>query len=279
MKVPVRIAILVLCVCVFYTYVGNSVPQAEQHPPKDVGAGASPAELATAGGEIFGGQCAQCHGAPGQGGTERAPDLGGVAQRAVERAALRQAATGEPYTADDYLAESLLSPGAYLAERSPGQPYGNIMSFRLDPMQVLAVLAYLQSLGGEPTVTVDGPVWTRWGADLMAQAATGAPAAAKEVGPPEQIVRTYGCVGCHDLVGQNIPPGGGPPLSDVGARMSAGDILMQILDPDSQIAEPRGNVTFARGIMKPAIAGLLADAKPADLLALALWLSEKKGAQ
>jgi mono/diheme cytochrome c family protein len=279
MKVPVRIAILVVAVCAFYTYVGNSVPQAEQHPPKDVGAGASPAELAQAGSEIFTGACAQCHGVPGQGGTERAPDLGGVAQRSEQRARQRAEQTGEPYTGDDYLAESLMSPGAYLAERQPGQPFGNIMSFRLEPMQTLAVLAYLQSLGGEPSVTVDGPVWTRWGASLMAQAAPGAPAPAREVGPPEQIVRNYGCVGCHDLVGQNIPPGGGPPLSDIGARMSVGDILMQILDPDSQIAAPRGAVTFARGILMPAIAGFLADAKPADLLALATWLSEKKGAQ
>ena len=41
MKVPVRIAILVIVVCAFYTYVGNSVPQAEQHPPKAVGNTAS----------------------------------------------------------------------------------------------------------------------------------------------------------------------------------------------------------------------------------------------
>lgn len=278
MKVPVRIAILVISACVFYTYVGNSVPQVEQHPPKDVGAGASPAELASIGAEIFGGQCAQCHGVPGHGGTERAPDLGGVAQRAAGRAAQRQAATGEPYTGDDYLAESLMKPGAYLVERAPGQTYGNIMSFRLEPMQILAVLNYLQSQGGEPTITADSAVWTRWAGDLMAQAAAGGAAApAREVGPPEQIVRNYGCMGCHDLVGQNIPPGGGPPLSDVGSRLSAGDILMQILDPDSQIAAPRGAVTFQPGVMKPAIAGFYADAKPSDLLALAKWLSEHRG--
>ena len=61
--------------------------------------------------------------------------------------------------------------------------------------------------------------------------------------------------------------------------MSAGDILMQILEPDSQIAEPRGAVTFQRGIMKPALAGFYADVRGPDLLRLALWLSEKKGAQ
>lgn len=277
MKVPLRIAALVVVVCVFYTYVGNSVPQAEQHPPKEVGSGASPAELAAAGKEIFGGTCTQCHGAPGGGGTERAPDLGGVAMRAPERARKRTEQTGTPYTADDYLAEAIMNPGAYLVERAPGQPYGNIMSFRLEPSQTLAILAYLQSLGGEPTVTADAAVWKKWG---PAEAAPGAgPAAPVAVGPPEQIVRTYGCVGCHDLVGETIPPGGGPPLSNVGARLSSGDILMQILDPDSQIAAPRGAVTFQRGIMKPALSRFYDDVKGPDLLRLALWLSEKKGAQ
>ena len=83
----------------------------------------------------------------------RAPDLADIAIRAIERAEVRSKQLGKPFTADDYLAESLLDPGAYLTERAPGQPYGNIMSFKLGGSQVLAILAYLQSLGGEATVT------------------------------------------------------------------------------------------------------------------------------
>lgn len=278
MSVPARIGVLVVVVCAGYTWVGMSVPQKEQHPPADVGASASPADLAKAGEGLYVGQCQQCHGAVGSGGTDRAPDLDGVAERANERAALRTQQTGTPYTPDDYLAESLLDTGAYLVERAPGQPYGNIMSFKLDANQTLAVLTWLQTLGADATLDANSEVWQKWGAALIAEAASGGGGGGpKDVGPPEKIIETYKCVGCHDFEGTKIPPGGGPPLSDIGARMSPGDILMQIIDPDSVIAKPIGETVFQAGVMKAGLAAFYQDVGGEDLAKLALWLAAKKG--
>jgi cytochrome c553 len=276
MSVPARIGILVVAVCAVYSYVGRLVPQKEEHPPAAVGANASPAELAQSGATIFPGACGQCHGAPGAGGTDRAPDLDGIAARAEDRAKLRSEQTGTPYTAGDYLAESLLDSGAYLVEREPGVPYGNIMSFNLAPLEVLAVLAYLQTLGGEPMVTAEGEIWQKWGASLAASGTGAGGGGPSFSGTPDELVKRYKCVDCHDLEGDKIPPGGGPSLASIGSRMAPGDILIQILDPDSQIAEPVGEIKFDKGVMKPALAAFYAEVASEDMVKLALWLSQKR---
>ena len=283
MKVALPITILVVLTCVAYTCVGRLVPQEEQHPPQSAGAAASADDLAAAGKGIFTGSCAQCHGAPGAGGTDRAPDVDGVATRAESRAKERAEETGNEYTADDYLAESLVDPGAYLVARDSGDKYGNIMSFKLRPIQTLSVLAYLQSLGGTPSVKADSELWKKWGEPIVededGEAGGGAIAGPVAQGPPEDMVKKYGCVGCHDFDGKTIPSAGGPWLSDIGARMSPGDILTQIILPDSVIAEPPAGTTFAKGLMRTTLEGngFYQEVGQDDMQNLVLWLSDKKG--
>lgn len=283
MKVVLPIFALVVITCAAYTCVGRLVPQLEQPPPASAGASASPEDLANAGREIFTGSCAQCHGQPGAGGTERAPDLDGIAARAPGRAEERTKETGTPYTADDYLGESLKDPGAYLVKREAGDPYGNIMSFKLRPVQTLAVLAYLQTLGGSATVTAESEVWKKWGQPIETEeegeGGGGGPAKPIPQGPPEEIVKKYACAGCHDFEGDQIPSGGGPALSKVGARLSPGDILTQIIMPDSAIAEAPPGVTFPKGLMRSTLEGngFYTEVGQEDLQKLVLWLSEKKG--
>jgi len=274
------IILLVVATCAAYTCIGHLVPQKEEHPPPVTIATDNPQTLAEEGGKIFPGTCGQCHGAPGGGGTERAPDLDGVATRAAGRAEERAAKTGQPYTPEDYLLESVTNPGAYLVQRSPGVPYGNIMSFKLAPNQLLAVVAYLETLGGTPTITGSSDAWKKWGKGLEEAAAAGG-GGGKPIpqGPPEEMVKKYGCAGCHDFVGKAILPGGGPALSDVGTRKSPGDILMQIMLPDSETAQAPPGVTFPKGLMRQTLEGngFYSEVGQPDLEKLVLWLAAKKG--
>jgi cytochrome c2 len=275
------IVLLVVGTCAAYTCVGHLVPQKEEHPPPADIATDNPAALAEQGSQIFTGACGQCHGPPGGGGTERAPDLDGVATRAAGRAEERAAKTGQPYTALDYLLESVTAPGAYLVERTPGVPYGNIMSFKLAPKEELAVVAYLETLGGTPTVTGSSEAWKKWGKDLEAAEAEGGGGGGGPVaqGTPEEMFSKYGCAGCHDVAGETILPGGGPALTTVGARKSPGDILMQIMLPDSETAKAPPGVTFPTGLMRQTLEGngFYTEVGQQDLEKLVLWLAAKKG--
>lgn len=274
-----KIAFLVVCVCLFYTYIGYSVPQKEEHPPQSIKKGATAEQLAAGGEAIFKSTCTQCHKESG----ERAPNLEGLALRAVGLAKKRAAATGAPYTVADYIAESLADPDAYVAEKQPGEKYQvGIMSFKLQPLQALAVIAYLETLGGEATVTEAGKVWKRWGPRLGAGAGGAAappPRKKKNVGPPEKIVKDYGCVGCHDMVGQKRLLG--PPLSDIGSRLGMGDILLQILYPDTPplAKAPKGQPQYVGKIMKTTLEnkGFYRDVGEKDLQKLVKWLFAKKG--
>lgn len=152
MTVPVvvRIGALVFATTAFYGYVGQMVPQKEVHPPQEV---ALTGELTTAdmvrvGREIFQGKglCSTCH-TLGKTGALRFPDLEGVGARAKTRI---------PGLTDvDYLAQSLYEPTAFIVPGfAVGMPTINQPPIGLTDQEILTVIAYLQSLGGTPTVTM-----------------------------------------------------------------------------------------------------------------------------
>jgi mono/diheme cytochrome c family protein len=153
MRVPhiIRIGALVLVTTAFYTYVGQMVPQNEVHPPEEVelGADMTTAEMVAAGREIMEGKglCLTCHTIGQTGGALRFPDLGGIGARAAERV---------PGMSDvDYLTQSLYEPMAYIVPGfNPGMPMANFPPIGLTDEEILSVIAYLQSLGGTPTVTL-----------------------------------------------------------------------------------------------------------------------------
>jgi cytochrome c oxidase subunit 2 len=104
-------------------------------------------ELVQAGRQIAEGKgtCMGCH-TIGSASKGRFPDLGGIGSRAGSR---------KPgMSSTDYLAESLYDPNAYIVEGySPGMPPISKPPIALSDMEILALVAYLQSLGGEPAVT------------------------------------------------------------------------------------------------------------------------------
>ena len=157
MKIPVSLKILVLTVATtgFYTLVGQLVPQKEVYPPKETALKKemSSDELVKAGKEIMEGKglCTTCH-TFGKSGALRFPDLAGIGGRAGSRI---------PGMSDvDYLADSIYEPNAFIVPGfNPGMPVINKPPIGLSDQEILAVIAYLQSLGGTVTVTMDSKVW------------------------------------------------------------------------------------------------------------------------
>ena len=187
MRIPhiVRIAALIFATTGFYTYVGQMVPQKEVQPPQETAftADLSTADMVTVGRQIMEGKgfCLTCH-TIGKSGSLRFPDLAGVAARAKTR---------EPGVSDvDYFAQSMYEPNAFIVPGfNPGMPAINKPPIGLTDQEILCVIAYLQSLGGTPTVTLQtthryrGATAPPGGAP--APAATPAPGAAPGEAQPE----------------------------------------------------------------------------------------------
>lgn len=152
MRIPhiVRIAALVFATTGFYAYVGQMVPQKEVQPPQDTAMGGdlSPAQLAKIGRQVMEtkGFCLTCH-TIGKTGALRFPDLAGVDVRAKTRV---------PGMSDvEYFAQSMYEPTAYIVEGfPPAMPTINKPPIGLTDDEILSVIAYLQTLGGTATVTL-----------------------------------------------------------------------------------------------------------------------------
>jgi hypothetical protein len=178
MTIPhtVRIAGLVLAATGFYTYVGQMVPQKEVQPPQEtvIKADLTTADMVKVGREIMDskGLCFTCH-TIGRSGALRFPDLDGVGDRAKTR---------KPgYTDVDYFAETLYEPNAFIVPGfNPGMPTINKPPIGLTDQEILCVIAYLQSLGGTPTVTLQTShhYYTPPGAQPAAATTAAAPGAA-----------------------------------------------------------------------------------------------------
>jgi hypothetical protein len=152
MRVPLilRIAALVLATTGFYAYVGQMVPQKEVQPPAEVAlkADMSTADMVKVGREIMEGKglCLTCH-TIGKSGALRFPDLAGVDGRAKTR---------EPGLSDvEYFAQAMYDPNAFIVPGfNPGMPTINKPPIGLTDQEILCVIAYLQTLGGSASVTL-----------------------------------------------------------------------------------------------------------------------------
>ena len=152
MRVPliVRIAALILATTGFYTYVGQMVPQKEVQPPQEIAlkADLTTPEMVTIGRQIMEGKglCFTCH-TIGKSGALRFPDLEGVDVRAKTRVA--------GLSDVEYFAQSIYEPSAFIVPGfNPGMPVINKPPIGLTDQEILCVIAYLQTLGGTATVTL-----------------------------------------------------------------------------------------------------------------------------
>lgn len=260
-RTNLRILALTLCVVGFYTAIAHVIPQLHSDVPEALALGgdASPEALVAAGERVFNGVggCTACHGL----GT-RAPNL--LTDHAGQGPIGARCGTRKPGTdCKAYLYESLTQPSAYLV---PGfEPIMPDMRRQLSPDQIWAVVAYLESQGGEVTVTA---------ADIKSASPAPGAAAAPAAGgftatrDPVQLYNEKGCVGCHRLNGQ----GGqvGPPFDHIGSRRTAEYIRRSILEPNADTAQ--GYEKFAG--MMPTNFGQQLSA--AQLEALVSYLASRK---
>ena len=149
--VPLKIAAVVLGATGLYTYIGQLVPQKEVLPPQEtvITADMTTDELVGLGLQIMEGKglCFTCH-TVGKSGALRFPDLSGIAATAETRI--------PGLTGLEYMANSIYHPDAFIVEGfNPGMPQIDKPPIGLTDQEILCVLAYLQSLGGTPTVTLE----------------------------------------------------------------------------------------------------------------------------
>ena len=153
MTIPIapRIGALVLATTAFYGYVGQMVPQSQVQPPPTtivIPADLTTDQMVPLGRQIMEtkGLCFTCH-TVGRTGALRFPDLAGIGGRAAERV---------PGLSDiEYFAQSMYEPDAFVVPGfNPGMPAINRPPIALTDQEILIVIAYLQSLGGTPTVTL-----------------------------------------------------------------------------------------------------------------------------
>jgi cytochrome c2 len=247
-----KIGIFVLAVIGAFAYVGQLMPQFEEHPPakKAITVAMSAAELAAVGEEFLRvkGGCLVCH-KVSERGNERGPDLRQVAARAASR---KPGMAGEAY-----LIESLVDPGAFLV---PGYP--KIMPSALKPpanlsmAEVKAIVAHLQVLGGvEVTVRVTN-------ADLSAAKADGPASRGKA------LAEQYLCLGCHKIEGEGGEAG--PDITKVATRREPTEILRKIRDPSLWTT-----VGYQAGIMPADLAKTIPEGELHEIVAYLAELSGK----
>src|SRR5688572_4250737 len=196
MTVPVvvRIGGLVLVTTAFYGYVGQMVPQKEVQPPEEIAISSdlTTADMVKVGREVMEGKglCSTCH-TIGKSGALRFPDLEGIGARAKSRI---------PGMSDvEYLAQSLYEPNVYIVPGfNPGMPTINQPPIGLTDQEILTVIAYLQSLGGTPTVTLQ--TTHRYLGPGAAPAGTPAPAPDAAPGKPQPLT----------IPKKDAAPGGSP---------------------------------------------------------------------
>lgn len=238
MGANLKVGAIVVGTLLFYTLVANMIPQLESDVPEELefSGAVTPEELVAAGEQLFNGAggCSACHGL----GT-RAPNLL-TDEAGAGPIGARCGARVSGTACKDYLYASLTDPGAYVVEGY--QPIMTDVSRTLSAQQIWALIAFLESHGGEVTVTA-ADVADADGADGAATAtATGGAttAAAPATTDPQAIMEANQCSLCHALEGAGGPIG--PPFDGIGERLDAEAIRRSILEPNADTAQGYENV-------------------------------------
>ena len=233
LKVSAFIVVVVALIAGFAALI----PQLESPAPEtlEISGDLSGLELADLGETVFQSTeagCLTCHGLGREG--LRAPDLAGIGGEAGGRV------PGQ--SAEEYISESIVNPCAHVVEG-----YDCIMPQTLlqtiGQAKVTALIAFLQSQGGEITVSLS--------ASEAQGSETGGGGGAGVAGTTaEEIINAAGCPACHTI--NAIPNAAGqvgPELSSVGARLTPDEIRQSILAPEEVIAEQCPTGACPAGIM------------------------------
>lgn len=242
----VKLLTFSLAVIWFYAFVAGLVPESSTAVNLTTLDWSDPDAVAEQGALVFNGkgQCAACHTVDTSAPKGRCPDLTDIGINAASRVAGMDAKT--------YLIESLYKPENYLV---PG--YGKIMPavwkapIALSKLEIEAVIAYLQSQGGEIDPTpYDEPINR---ADPGTVAAALPPLLTGEAEQGKKVFVSAACISCHAVKGIESPAAGevsedfevvtAPDLSEIAAFNDMRYIEESILNPGVQIVSGYGAVT------------------------------------
>ena len=232
-KSMLKITAFGIAVIGFYIYITMYVAGLSGTGSGESAGGVSP----EAGEKIFwgDGQCSTCHKIGTSGSATRGPDQEGLASRAEERAKELGMASGL-----DYLVESIVDPDKYIVKG-----YDKIMPRVYDPPimlsreKILAVLAFLQTLGGEPDIgalmkykdkipEASKKKVKPWVPPIVVDAAEGEKVFFDETRPVT-------CGKCHVVNGKGKKVG--PELTGIGVIQTAEYFIESILKPSAKIVK------------------------------------------
>ena len=241
-----------LAVIWFYAFVASLVPESSTAVSVTELDWTDPDGVAEQGALIFNGkgQCSACHTVDPSAPPGRCPDLTDIGINAASRV--------PGMSAKDYLIESLYEPEKYLVTG-----YGKIMPpvwkapIALSHVEIQAVIAYLQSQGGEIDPTpFDEPIDR---ADTAVAAAALPPLLTGDPDLGKKVFVSAACISCHAVTGIESPAAGetttdfevvtAPDLSEIAAFNDMRYLEESILLPAAQIVSGYGAVTVrANGI-------------------------------
>ena len=150
----------------------------------------------------------------------------------------------------------MTAPGDFVVEGFP--PIMLPAQNQLDQGQIWAIIAYLQSAGGEVTVTADDIGAAAAAAPMDGGGGTGG--GFSDSTDPMELLTNNACLTCHGIDGTD--PGIAPTFDGMGARISESQIRAGILDPNAVLAEGYEN----SGGMMPATFGRVFSAEQMEIL-------------
>jgi len=145
----IRVVGFVSIVLGLFTLVSLSIPQMASLPPVeekfDIATVKTPTDLASIGQKVFfsKGQCALCH-TIGPSESARCPDLKGIGAKLSREFLYESLTEPQAYIYQDYRVEGLAK------EYPATMPYINKNPIGLSRNEILAVIAFLQQMSGEP---------------------------------------------------------------------------------------------------------------------------------
>jgi len=187
-----KTVLFVAGVLLFFAYIANSIPSRPSLPPEEGKINFAEVktkdDLVSLGQKIFfgKGQCALCH-SIGPSETARCPNLAGIGAKLSR----------------EFIYESLTQPNKFIYKQyefSPPKPFAaqmpqiNKPPIGLSENELLAVIAFVQSTGGQESVTVDPSELVKPAAQILA--------ASGDAAKGQTIYKNLGCAQCHGTDGK-----------------------------------------------------------------------------
>ncbi len=242
-----KVVVFSVAVLLLFDGFTNLLPQIQSNPPEeeviDTASLDMPGMIAL-GENLFKGKgtCTLCHNDMGRAPNLLAMDLATEFPARINDPRYNGVAKGEtgPKAVEDYIRESMLHPSAYVVagfgkkgtnDTESPMPTVDKPPVGLNPVEINAIIAFLEDRADiVPTVPLPKA------GDAVVPTATGEGDTGEAIATTgEDAISKFGCAACHDLLGSGADVG--PPLNTLKGRMTKGQVMEAILEPNNTIAK------------------------------------------